>query len=198
VTLLNGGAGDDSVFLSRCADTWSMTGEPQAQPPRGAGRKGSKLVALVVASAIAIAVVLIDGLTSGDTSLAPPPDQRPCRSGTGFPITEQRLRSTLSANGFGPMFRDFDACWGAPGELAALVSDRALVTCSVFRKSYGRRIFRYVWRNDPSPTYIGVLNIECTVANQRDNTDLLEKALRQLPGVSSSPAYVPSADAKPD
>jgi hypothetical protein len=36
------------------------------------------------------------------------------------------------------------------------------------------------------------------VANQRDNTDLLEKALRQLPGVSSSPAYVPSADAKPD
>jgi hypothetical protein len=152
----------------------------------------------VVVALSFVALLGVAGCSTGDNTLSPPSDQRPCRPGTGAPISELLLRRTLSANGFGEIRRDHGYCFNDPRKLSAVVSNRALIACSVYGKSYGRRIYRYVWRNDPSPTYIGVLNVSCTVGNPRDVTNLLEKALRELPGVSTKPAYVPSPDAQPD
>lgn len=71
------------------------------------------------------------------------------------------------------------------------------VFCDVYLENlYGARIERFVWRNDHDPTYLRVLNVDCGIYPEtRADTDRLEHAFRDLPGVSTKSAIVPSADA---
>ena len=151
---------------------------------------------------VASAVLLVAAGCSTSTEyekLPAPSDQRPCRPGTGAPISEQLLRKTLRANGVGTMRRDHERCDTDARVLSELSSDSWFVSCTVFRTSlFGRRIERYVYFNDTSPTYVRVLNVACAVQNPREVTDTLEKALRKLPGVSTKPTFAPNATTKPD
>jgi hypothetical protein len=61
---------------------------------------------------------------------------------------------------------------------------------------FGSRLQRFVWRNDSSPTYLRVLNVDCGIyPDMLADTDRLERAFRDLPGVGARPATVPSQDA---
>jgi hypothetical protein len=136
-------------------------------------------------------------------------EPRPCRSGTASPITEEMLVSAFSARGI-QLHRDHpDNC--APDALLAL-SNTAVATyeeevrvreaqgdifCHVYPADiWGDRIERFVWRNDPDPTWINVLNVGCAHYPEKPGqTDKLEEAFRKLPGVGSEPTTVPSSDA---
>jgi hypothetical protein len=81
--------------------------------------------------------------------------------------------------------------------LVTLSDAHGSVYCDVLRRNlFGSRIERFVWRNDRKPTYLRVLNIDCAIypASMAD-TNRLEWALRQLPGVSAQGTTVPSTDA---
>jgi hypothetical protein len=49
------------------------------------------------------------------------------------------------------------------------------VSCDLCPEGSSRRIHRFVWRNDPNPTYLDVLNVGCAIYPEtRDHTDALE------------------------
>ena len=138
-------------------------------------------------------------------------ETEPCLPGTASPITERTLVSTFGAQGI-QLHRDHkDNC--APDALLAL-SNTAVpyeeqvrvreaegdIFCHVYPTDiWGPRIKRFIWRNDPDPTRINVLNVGCAHYPERaGQTDKLEQAFRQLPGVSSQPTTVPSSDAVHD
>jgi hypothetical protein len=73
------------------------------------------------------------------------------------------------------------------------------IFCGVYPEGSYARIQRFVWRNDPDPTYLRVLNVTCDIfPESREQTDVLEQALRRLPGVSGLPSTVPNETAKRD
>jgi hypothetical protein len=137
-------------------------------------------------------------------------EPKPCLPGSASPVSERTLVSTFRAQGI-QLHRD-DNC--APDALLAL-SNTAVPTyeqevrvreaegdifCDVYpTKIWGGRIERFVWRNDPDPTYVNVLNVSCAhYPEDGVQTDKLEQAFRKLPGVSSQPTTVPSSDAVHD
>jgi hypothetical protein len=130
--------------------------------------------------------------------------------------TSGTLKRIFRAHGI-RLYPDHDYCFGChdqsvvwalsntPSGLPHEDADRAsashgFVSCDVLAKDvFGRRIARYVWRNDDDPTYVEVLNIECAISpNSRRDTDELERATRQLPRVSTQPTTGPSEDAVHD
>jgi hypothetical protein len=120
------------------------------------------------------------------------------------------LKTALAARQI-QLYRD-DRCY--PGKLVtlsnvagpvrheqkdAIMASEGHIFCHVYGKSYGPRIERFVWRNDPDPTYIRVFNVDCAIYPERKaQTDELEQAIRRLPGVSDRPATLPSPDATHD
>ena len=120
----------------------------------------------------------------------------PCRAGTPAPIREPLFTRTLAARGF-RLYRDADLCDPDPRMLVSLSDTDGYLYCYVYRKNiFGSRLQRFVWRNDPRPTYVRVLNVECGIyAVSRSTTDNLERAFRRLPGVSAKSSTVPSAGA---
>lgn len=135
-------------------------------------------------------------------------EAKPCRAGTASPISEHALKRALGARGI-QAYRDaYGHC--APGALAtisntaipyeqqdAVVASEGDIFCDIYQgNKIGARIERYVWRNDSAPTYVGVLNVSCAIyPESTEQTDSLEEALRQLPGVSTQSTTVPSSDA---
>ena len=112
------------------------------------------------------------------------------------------------------LYRDHDYCFGSSDvrvlsalsnapiglgndEEEAVRVSQGLISCDVLASGiFGRRIERFVWRNDSNPTYIRVLNVDCSITpNKLADTDVLERAIRALPGVSAQPTTVPSSDA---
>lgn len=68
--------------------------------------------------------------------------------------------------------------------------------CELYDAGASARIERFVWRNDPDPTYVRELNVDCAIfPEMKRQTDSLERALRRLPGVSDLPSTLPSEDA---
>ena len=132
-----------------------------------------------------------------------------CRPDVGSPITERELKAALAAEGI-RLLRDSD-CSGYEVELSnitdavpyeeegAIRASEGRIFCGVSPEGSSARIERFVWRNDPDPTNLRVLNITCDIYPQsREQTDVLEKALRRLPGVNDLPSTVPNEDAVRD
>jgi hypothetical protein len=119
-----------------------------------------------------------------------------CRAGTPAPIGEPAFKRALAARGF-RLHRDHDLCEPDPRLLVTLTDAGGYLYCFIYRRNiFGSRLQRFVWRNDPRPTYIRVLNLECGIyPDSRATTDHLERAFRRLPGVSSKSSTVPSAGA---
>ena len=146
-------------------------------------------------------------LTPAETAA---PDLGACRPGTPAPVTERALTDAFAAEGI-VLHRDDDC---AAEELMTLVNitipmpserrdalraSQGSIFCDLLARQLGSRIERFVWRNDPDPTSIRVLNVACSVyPERRAHSDAVERALRRLPGVSDEPALVPSPDARPD
>src|SRR5687768_5589578 len=119
----------------------------------------------------------------------------PCRPGRGAPVTERALKEALAAEGI-RLYRD-DECFetvlavlsniteAVPGEREdAIVSSQGHIFCEVYDSGGSPRIERFVWRNDPDPTYVRVHNVSCGIYPETTRqTDALERALRTLPGV---------------
>jgi hypothetical protein len=135
-------------------------------------------------------------------------EPKPCLPGTTSPVSERALKRALGTEGI-QLLRD-DRCY--PGtvvtlsnitdivpyeEEAAIVAAESQIFCNISRSDgFGTRIERFVWRNDSHPTYLRVLNVVCSIyPEKKEHTDTLERALRRLPGVSTAPTTVPSADA---
>jgi hypothetical protein len=133
-------------------------------------------------------------------------ERKTCRDGTASPITERTLKRALGEKGI-QVHRD-DRC--APDALVTLsntaapdeeqdgvVASEGDIYCDIYpANKFGARIERFVWRNDPEPTYVRVLNVHCAIYPERAaHTNTLEQALRQLPGVSTKSTTVPSSDA---
>jgi len=156
-----------------------------------------------------VAVLAAGCATSDDTSgssRTTKSEAKKCRAGTTSPISVRTLKRALGARGI-QAYRD-DRC--APDALVSLsntavpyeqyeavVSSEGEIFCDIYRTdTFGSRIERFVWRNDPRPTYVRVLNVHCAIyPESTEHTDTLEQALRQLPGVSAQPTKVPSSDA---
>ena len=87
-----------------------------------------------------------------------------------------------------------------PGEREeAILSSQGHIFCEVYDSGASTRIERFVWRYDPHPTYVRVLNVDCGIYPETiRQTDAVERALRRLPGVSRLPSTVPSAGAVRD
>ena len=140
-------------------------------------------------------------------TVAEPP---PCRPGRGAPITERALKIAFAAEGI-RMYRDKD-CFDSELVLLSNITDAvpreredATVTseghiwCQVYAGGTSARIFRYVWRNDPRPTFVEALNVSCSIYPETiRQTDTVERILRRLPGVHRLPSAVPSPDAVHD
>ena len=131
-----------------------------------------------------------------------------CRAGTASPINERALQGALGVKGI-QAYR-VDNC--APDALVRLsnvtdavpyeqeqdvVASEGHILCDIYRTDiFGSRIERFVWRNDPRPTYLRVLNVDCAIyPESNEHTDTLEQAVRQLPGVSAQPTTLPSSGA---
>jgi hypothetical protein len=144
---------------------------------------------------------------AGETSAEPPP----CRQGVGTPITERALKAALAAEGI-RLYRERD-CFADELVLLSNLTDavpdeqedeimasQGHILCGLHSAgASSRRVERFVWRNDPDPTYVRVLNVSCAIypENHRQ-TDTLERAIRRLPGVSRLPSALPSEDAVRD
>jgi hypothetical protein len=146
------------------------------------------LVALVLVGVTAVSCV------SSERESSP----EPCRPGTASPIAERLLTKTLRQRGFA--VHRADQCDGDPRTLVQLEDTSGILFCDVLEKDiFGPRIERFVWRNDPRPTYLRVLNVDCAIYPERSgDADRLERAFRALPSVSAQPTGVPSADAVHD
>jgi hypothetical protein len=84
-------------------------------------------------------------------------------------------------------------------ESERLTDEQGHIFCCLHRDDLGARVERFVWRNDPRPVYVRVLNIDCGIyPHVREDTDVVERALRSLPGVSDAPAALPSDEAISD
>ena len=139
-----------------------------------------------------------------------PAEPPPCRPGRGAPVTERALKEAFAAEGI-RLYRD-DDCFDSvlavlsnitdavPGEREeAILSSQGHIFCEVYDSGASTRIERFVWRYDPHPTYVRVLNVDCGIYPETiRQTDAVERALRRLPGVSRLPSTVPSADAVRD
>ena len=112
-----------------------------------------------------------------------------------MPISERVVRRTLAARGF-RLNRD-GRCDADARVLVTLSNTERDLFCDVLRSDlFGPRIERFVWRNDPSPTHLRVLNVDCAIYPQTQAvTDELEGAFRDLTGVSTKATTLPSADA---
>jgi hypothetical protein len=136
--------------------------------------------------------------TTGATSEAAKPNQlvsspAPCRAGTPAPISEAVFKRALALRGF-TLHREHDLCVPDPRLLVTLSDAGAYLNCFIYRRNvFGSRLQRFVWRNDPRPTYLRVLNVECGFyAESRSSTDNVERGFRRLPGVSSQSTTLPS------
>jgi hypothetical protein len=80
-----------------------------------------------------------------------------------------------------------------------IMASEGHIFCELYPEGSSRRVERFVWRNDPDPTYLDVLNVACSIyPESHGQTDALERAIRRLPGVSDLPSTVPSEDAVRD
>ena len=134
-------------------------------------------------------------------------EAQPCRSSAGDPITETALKQALAARGI-QLYRD-DRCHGDDVASLSNLADpvpyeqqegitaaEGHIFCDVHPKDLGAQLERFVWRNDPNPVHVRVLNVSCAIyPERREHVDTLEQALRDLPGVSTAPAALPSSDA---
>jgi hypothetical protein len=164
--------------------------------------------AYAVLAAITLLTGGCGGAGDGDSS-AP---TRPCRAGAASPIDERTLLQAFAAEGI-VLYRE-DRCHSLPGTVISLTNigpsddydsnagTEGHILCELFGDDPGvttRRIERFAWRNDPTPTHIRVLNVSCGVfTDETAHTDAVERAFRRLPGVSRMQATVPSADAVRD
>jgi hypothetical protein len=149
----------------------------------------------------------LDGNQESPPSAVEP---EPCRSIPGNPITENALKQALAARGI-QLHRD-DRCYGddvaslsnladpVPYEQnGTITADEGHIFCDVHPRNLGSQLERFVWRNDPNPVYVRVLNVSCSIYPEaRKHVDTLEQALRDLPGVSAAPAAVPNSTAMRD
>ena len=90
---------------------------------------------------------------------------------------------------------------GSIADHDSIVAAEGHILCELYGEDLrlARRIERFVWLNDPTPTYIRVLNVSCGVfTDETAHTDAVERAFRRLPGVSRMPTRVPSEDAVRD
>jgi hypothetical protein len=161
-------------------------------------------------SSAAVLVVFASGCAGGaspdaGTTVVEPP---PCRPDRGAPITERGLKAALDAEGI-RLLRDSDCSDelelsnitdAVPYEKEDTIrASEGHIFCELYPDGSSPRIERFVWRNDPHPTYLRVLNVSCAIyPESREQTDTLEEALRSLPGVSDLPSTVPSEDAVRD
>lgn len=85
-------------------------------------------------------------------------------------------------------------------EEEAILDEEGQVFCEIYEKAdLSPRLRRYVWKNDPRPTYLEVLNLLCAhFPEDRSQTDMVERAIRRLEGVDPRPSVVPSSDAVHD
>jgi hypothetical protein len=157
---------------------------------------------------VLIAAACAGSAPDGSSEPAEPP---PCRPGQAAPVSERAFKKALAAEGI--RLRRDAQCLGRELVLLSNITDaissdqedsimasQGHIICELYEeKVTSARIERYVWRNDPDPTYLAVLNIHCAVFPEtRTQTDAVERALRSFPGVSPLPRTVPSADAVPD
>jgi hypothetical protein len=134
-------------------------------------------------------------------------EPRKCRAGSAAPISERALERALSGKGI-QLYSNHENC--APDALFALsntaipyeeqdavVASEGEIFCDLYgANEFGARIERFVWRNDPKPTNVRVLNVDCAIYPESTaDTDRLEDAIRQLSGVSTQSTTVPSSDA---
>jgi hypothetical protein len=153
---------------------------------------------------------LLAFLGAGCAASDPTPVAEPkqCRAGAGEPITERALRDAFRREGI-ELLRD-DRCWSDVLVSLSNVADavpypeqdgigerQGILFCDLLRSNIvGSRIERFVWRNDPMPTYLRVLNVDCAIyPNAPEHTNRVERALRRLPGVSPDATGLPSSDA---
>jgi hypothetical protein len=164
-------------------------------------------IVFVVAAGLVAAGCGNESTASNRTTMSVP---KPCLPGTASPISERTLVSTFRAQGI-ELHRD-DHC--APDALSTLSNTGDIpyeeevrvreaegdIFCDVYpTEIWGPRIERFVYRNDPDPIHINVLNVSCShYPENAEQTDKLEQAFRKLPGVSSGPTTVPSSDAVHD
>jgi hypothetical protein len=182
---------------------------------------GDRVVTLTVRLLVFLVLAtLLSGCGSskqtGATTEGMGPEPKPCRAGTARTISESTLKHVFTGNGI-RLYRNGNAD-GACSDRRVLVSlsnvpeqmsnrqtdsidaRQGTISCDLLTApSFGRRLERFVWRNDHRPTYVDVLNVDCAIhpANVRQ-VDRLERTLRRLPGVSDAPAAVPSEDATGD
>lgn len=81
-----------------------------------------------------------------------------------------------------------------------IMASQGHIWCQIYETGVSSaRLQRFVWRNDPDPTMLRVLNVTCDIFPETiRQTDAAERALRRLPGVSRLPSTVPSEDAVRD
>jgi hypothetical protein len=165
---------------------------------------------LLLAGAASLAVACGSQSTGAEGSGVVEPG--PCSTQSPSPITERQLKRAFSEEGI-KLYRD-DRCHptvlvsltnipiGAglsSDETERIEDEQGHILCDLRRDSLGVRVERFVWRNDPQPTYVRVLNIDCAIYPQvREDTDAVERAIRTLPGVSAAPATPPGPDATSD
>lgn len=165
-------------------------------------RHGSAATALVLLTCGCAESASLD---PGATVAEPPP----CRPDRGAPITERELKAALDAEGI-RLLRDSD-CSGdelllsnitdaVPYEQENVIrASESHIFCELYADGSSPRIERFVWRNDPDPTHLRVLNVACDIYPETpEHTDTLEEALRRLPGVNDLPSTVPNEDAVRD
>jgi hypothetical protein len=154
-----------------------------------------RLPALTLASVYLLAGCTISSEADRST------DAPACAQGTA-PIDEKTLMRAFSVEEI--TLRRDDRCRSLPGVLVSLSSsddEEIDVLCQLYPRdaTQDNRIQRFVWLNDPTPTYLDVLNVVCGVfAEQTTETDAVERAFRRLPHVSAAPTTVPSEDAVHD
>jgi hypothetical protein len=156
------------------------------------------------------ALVALLGAGCAASDHTPVAEPKPCRAGAGEPITERALRDAFRREGI-ELVRD-DRCYPDVRLLVSLsnvadaVPDRehdgiierqGTLFCDLLQSDiFGPRIERFVWRNDPNPTYLRVLNVDCGIyPDAPGHTDRVERVLRGLPGVSPAATDLPSSDA---
>ncbi|HVM69675.1 MAG TPA: hypothetical protein VM204_07560 [Gaiellaceae bacterium] len=142
-----------------------------------------------------LVVLVAAGAACGGAARDAAVEEPPCAPGTGRPVSEAALRQAFRAEGV-ELVRD-DRRW-CTDELSRLAARGGDVLCRVVRRSSGGRLERFIWRDDPEPVYVRVLNVSCSVHSGRPDADAVERALRRLPGVSTLPARLPSGDARRD
>ena len=137
------------------------------------------------------------------------PEAKPCRARAGNPVSEGALKRAFRSEGI-RLYRD-DRCYPealvslsnaadplTPDEQDAARTRDGHIFCEVLAKEWGSLVERFVWRNDPQPTYVRVFNVDCAVYPQTiEQTNRVESALRRLPGVDPGPSVLPSGDAIP-